>query len=368
MQQRGTGSITHDKVHHRYRAFVVTPNGKRISKRFKNKADAVEWNVQQIADISRNNFVEPNNILFGEWIVHWLDTYKKATLKQRTYERYISLSKHLLPLSQIKLQSLRASTVQELYKNLPTLSASTINKVHKLLKDAMNKAFELELTPKNIMLQVVPPKFERKEIKIFSRAEIEQILKTAHEMTKYKRYYPMILLAATTGMRLGEVLGLRWCDVLFNSEQVYVRRSLQVSLMLGFRLESPKTKAGIRKIYVTTDVLRELQKLKNDTVDIDINQETLCFRTSTGKPIAPNNFEKMWKRLLTFANVPYRNFHVLRHTHATELLASGNPLVDTARRLGHARISHTYELYGHAIPGADKKMADYVQGLYAVPK
>lgn len=368
MQQKGNGSIVYDKVNKSYRAFVVTPAGKRISKRFKVQADAVEWKNEQLADISRNSFIEPNKICLGDWIVKWLDTYKKDSIKQRTYERYISLAKHLTPLAGVKLQDLHPADIQELYKNMPSLSASTINKVHKLLKDAMNKAFELEMTRKNIMGQVVPPKFEKKEIEIFNRDEIALILKTAHETKKYQRYYPMILLAATTGMRLGEVLGLRWCDVLFNSSQVFVRKSLQNSLTEGFLLESPKTKAGVRKIFLTNDVVRELQELKKHTINMDINQETLCFRTTTDNPIAPNNFERMWKKLLTFANVQYRNFHVLRHTHATELLASGNPLVDTAKRLGHSRVSHTYELYGHAIPGSDKKIADFVQQLYVIPK
>lgn len=368
MPKRGNGSIVYDKINDSYRVFIMTPAKKHISKRFKEKQNAIEWKNEQLSDISRNNFIEPNKITLGEWAVKWLENYKKDSLKQRTYERYVSLAKHLSPLAQTSLQDIKPLQVQELYKNMTDISNSTIYKVHKLLKAMMNKAFELEMIRKNVISQVIPPRFERKEVTIFTREEVENILKTTHDVKKYQRYYPMILLAVTTGMRLGEVLGLRWCDVLFNSSQIFIRRSLQSSNMLGLILETPKTKASIRKITITLDTCRTLQTLKNKTKNIDIKQETLCFRTVTGKPMAPSNIERMWKSLLTYTKVPYRNFHVLRHTHATELLASGNPLVDTAKRLGHSRISHTYELYGHAMPGSDKKIADFVQQLYVVPK
>lgn len=176
-----------------------------------------------------------------------------------------------------------------------------------------------------------------------------------------------VILAATTGMRIGEVLGLRWCDVLFETSEVYVRQALQNSSEIGLLLETPKTKAGVRKISITNDVLIELKKLKKAALAIDIKQEQLCFVTKSNKPIAPYNFERAWKSIVKRSGVPYRNFHVLRHTHATQLLANGVPIIEVSRRLGHARISHTLELYGHAIPNYDSKIADKVKKLYLIP-
>ena len=84
-----------------------------------------------------------------------------------------------------------------------------------------------------------------------------------------------------------------------------------------------------------------------------------------GTPLSPRNLERAWSRIIEVAGIPYRNFHVLRHTNATDLLAKGIPIVEVARRLGHSRISHTLELYGHAIPTYDATIARQIEALLA---
>ncbi|WP_196595916.1 MULTISPECIES: tyrosine-type recombinase/integrase [Pectinatus] len=363
----GTGSVYYDKSKKRYYAAITTPAGQRKKKSFIAKTEATTWKNAQLTDIDRGVFVEPTNITVGAWALTWLTTYKKGAVKQRTYERYKQLLAHLAPIADIKLQELQPVQVQQLYKEL-LLSACTVNKVHKILKELYTKACILEMAPKNIMLAVVSPKFEKKEIQIFSPKEIETILRTCFEHKRLGKYYPMILLGVTTGMRIGEILGLRWCDVLFATSEIYIRKSLQDSREIGLFLETPKTKAGIRKISITDDVVTELKKLKKAAPAMDIKQEQLCFVTRNNTPIAPHNAERAWKLVLEAANVYYRNFHVLRHTHATQLLAEGVPIIEVSRRLGHARVSHTLELYGHAIPNYDNKIADKVKSLYIVPK
>lgn len=362
-----TGSVYYDKSKKRYFAAVTTPAGQRKKKRFLTKTEAEKWKNAQLTDIDRGAFVEPTNITVGAWAVTWLKTYKKGAIKRSTYERYKQLIAQLKPIAGIKLQELKPIHAQQLYQSFTTLSANSVNKVHKILKALYTKAYDLDMVPKNIMLAVVSPKFDRKEIKIFSMEEIRLILETCMNNKRLKHYYPMVLLAATTGMRLGEVLGLRWCDVLFETSEVYIRQALQNSSEIGLFLETPKTKAGVRKISITNDVLIELKKLKKAALAIDIKQEQLCFVTKSNKPIAPYNFERAWKSIVKRSGVPYRNFHVLRHTHATQLLANGVPIIEVSRRLGHARISHTLELYGHAIPNYDSKIADKVKKLYLIP-
>lgn len=363
----GTGSVYYDKSKKRYYAAITTPAGQRKRKSFTTKTEATTWKNAQLTDIDRGVFVEPTNMTVGAWALTWLTTYKKGAVKQRTYERYKQLIAHLALIANIKLQELQPVQVQQLYNQLP-LSACTVNKVHKILKELYTKAYTLDMIPKNIMLAVVSPKFERKEIEIFSPEEIEKILQTSFEYKRLSKYYPIILLGATTGMRIGEILGLRWCDVLFSTSEVYVRKSLQNSQEKGLFLETPKTKAGVRKISITDDVLVVLKKLKKAAPAMDIKQEQLCFVTRNNTPIAPYNTERAWKSIVTTAGIPYRNFHVLRHTHATQLLAEGVPIIEVSRRLGHARISHTLELYGHAIPNYDSKIADKVKLLYSIPK
>lgn len=367
----GEGGITYDKSRDSYRASITTPEGKRIFKRFKTEQEAVVWKTSQINSIHKGTFVVPSKVTVGEWTIDWLTTYKKGTIAQSTYELYFYLAAHFDSISGITLQELQPAHVQKLYTELSEktkLSQHTIHKVHKLLKNMISKAFHLDMINKNIMLLVTAPKFDKKDIEIFTASEIELILKTCHEHPVLKNRYPAILLAVTTGLRLGEVLGLRWCDVNFISNEIHVRKGLSKTKAHGLVLGPLKTKLSIRKISITPDVAKVLKELKSKTVNIDIKQEKLCFVTRNETPILPRTFERSWSDLLKKANVPYKNFHVLRHTHATELLANGIPIIEVSRRLGHSKVSHTLELYGHAIPNYDNKIAEKVQELYAVPK
>ena len=366
-RKNGEGGISFDKSRNSYRASVIAPDGRRIFKRFKTKEEALSWKNEQLYNMQKGTFVSPSDVLLGEWLLKWLETYKKDTVKQRTYEGYVSLAKHLIPLSKIKLQELKPLNIQEFYQHLK-LSACTINKIHRLLKECYTKAYQLEMVQKNIMPLVKAPKYEAPGIEVFKREEIEQILATCKNHIKLKKYYPLILLMVTTGARLGEILGLRWCDVFLASSEIYIRKSLQKSNSLGLILESPKTKASIRKIKITQEACDELKKLKTKIKNIDLKQEKLCFLTRNATPIAPRNFERAWCDLLKNANIEYKKLHVLRHTHATELLANGVALSDVAKRLGHSKQSHTLELYSHALPNHDELIANTIQSLYAVPK
>ena len=146
----------------------------------------------------------------------------------------------------------------------------------------LKKAVALNIVCKNIMENVDTPKFEKKDIQIFTQTEIETILRVCHDNPLLKRKYPMILLAATTGIRLGELLGLRWCDVLFPTNEIFIRKAIKASKTEGIYLGSVKTKAGIRKIKITEDMVKLFRSLRSEVTNMDINQETYVFPARTG--------------------------------------------------------------------------------------
>ena len=90
----------------------------------------------------------------------------------------------------------------------------------------------------------------------------------------------------------------------------------------------------------------------------------LIFQSKNGTPLRPNQIERAWKSILLLASVPHKKFHVLRHTHATQLLANGVPLLEVSKRLGHSRASHTLDLYGHAIPGYDASLPNKISKIF----
>ena len=169
---------------------------------------------------------------------------------------------------------------------------------------------------------------------------------------------PLINLAIVSGARRGELLALRVKDL--GEHEIRICRNLQETARGGIIINPPKTKAGNRRLSIPPSVMAELRLLSQGKPP-----DELIFTTSKGTPLSPRNLERAWSRIIEVAGIPYRNFHVLRHTNATDLLAKGIPIVEVARRLGHSRISHTLELYGHAIPTYDATIARQIEALYS---
>lgn len=357
MKQYKRGSLIYDKLHDSYRAFIMI-NGKRYSKRFKKKDDAMDWMSRQKIAERDGNFVEPSDILVGQWLLYFLSTYKKDTVRSSTYERYLYLAAKIEPISKVPLQSCTVSHVQEL---LNSLTPDCSRKVHVLLHAAFQQAVDLSIIHNNIVRLSKAKKIVRDEPGIFNKNEINKII--SYTKDKIPAFYPIFLLAAHTGMRRGEVLGLRWKDVNLKNGTVIIRQQLQrVGSEITF--QPPKTKSGKRKISIPAVVTNTLQGLRDDEKTIDIKQETLVFRNTNNNPVRPEALERTWKKVITQCGLPYRNFHCLRHTHATLLLSAGIPIIEVSRRLGHARVSHTLDLYGHAIPSYDERIIEKINQIY----
>lgn len=357
MKQYKRGSLVYDKLHDSYRSFVMV-SGKRYSKRFRNKDDAMDWMARQKIAERDGNFVAPSDMLVGQWLLYFLSTYKKGSVRESTYERYLQLAAKIEPISRIPLQSCTVSQVQEL---LNSLTPDGSRKVHVLLHAAFQQAVDLSVIQKNIIRLTRAKKIIREEPSIFNKEEIKKLLSYAKD--KMPIFYPIFLLVAHTGMRRGEILGLRWKDANLKNNTVTIRQQLQrVGSEIIF--QPPKTKSGKRKISIPTVVTNALQELRDDEKTIDIKQETLVFRNSNNNPVRPEALERAWKKVITQCGLPYRNFHCLRHTHATLLLAAGIPIIEVSRRLGHSRVSHTLDLYGHAIPSYDERIIEKINQIY----
>ena len=125
---------------------------------------------------------------------------------------------------------------------------------------------------------------------------------------------------------------------------------------------TPKTDSGIRTITLPEEVITSL---KEAYASIDNAQPNgYVFHSANGTPLKPSNVERMWRRILQLAGLPHRHFHALRHTHATELLAKGVPMLEVSRRLGHSDPTITLKLYGHVIKGYDEKISAEVSNIF----
>lgn len=353
------GSITFETDRQKYQAKIVDSTGKRLSKRFNTKEEAVAWLSTIKSSMARNTYIPDNDITVMGWVLEYLETYKIKNIRIKTMERYFQTAKHLDPIGDIPLQKLTAHAVQQFYNDLNMSNSSNL-KVHKLLCAAYKKAHALDIVSKNIMLAVEPPKVQHKEVEIFTQEELTKISKSILNSKHYDKYYPIYLTAITTGARLGEILGLKRQDL--HSGYITINDSLQ-QCSQGLYDAPPKTAAGKRRITITLKLQQILNRLVAD--DKIISLDGYVFHTKNGTPYSPRNFERVWASILKEAGIPHKKFHALRHTHATQLLAAGIPILEVSRRLGHSKASHTLNLYGHAIPEYDKTLPDKISKIFA---
>ncbi|AJQ26878.1 tyrosine-type recombinase/integrase [Pelosinus fermentans] len=392
----GEGSFYYDEKKELYRAMLVTPAGKRITKASKNEDVVKDWLNEQRLLIGRNQHIEPSTLLLHDLLVSWVEIYAKSKVRQRTYERYTSLINHVEPLWNMPVQKLTPDNIQGLYNDLQEegFSGETRKKVHNLIRSALDRAIinrYIQTNPANL---VDTPKVARDEIQVFTSREVDLLLTQA----KSNRFYPILLLAFTSGMRLGELLGIRWQDINLTTNEVHVRQTLQSTNKKGIIFEPPKTKNSKRRITIplqTTEALKEYEKLWNESRENYPGEDDLVFVTNKHSPLSPQNFlRRFWNRLqmdVEFAMNDFipkpmsvkkkletileecredkekkwkrftpKNFHVIRHTYATTLLAANVPITDVSRALGHARVSTTLDIYSHAIPENSKLIADKI--------
>lgn len=223
----------------------------------------------------------------------------------------------------------------------------------------------MELLPSNPMKKLQLPKDKKKEMTVWEVHEIKTFL----DIAKKDRFYTAFHLAVTTGMRRGEILGLRWKDIDFQKGTLYVRQTLSndgKQFLVG-----GKTESSIRSIKLPNETLTELQsqkirvskeKLKcgPNYVDYDL---VVC--TTKGTPVNPNNLKRTYNRLIDEAGVTKIRFHDLRHTHATMLLAQGVPAKVISERLGHSNIKTTLDIYPHVLPNMQEEAANQIDALLA---
>lgn len=384
------GSIYYDKNRSLWYASMTDPNtGKRIkSKGSTDQQEVIDWLTAKSAAVLNGTYVTPNKLTISAWMLSYLMTYVKQNVRPKSWLGYLQTAEHLSPLADIKLQKLTPLIAQSFFNSL-TMASSTKKKIYGLLNQALKQAVLVRLISSNPLAAVKPPRVVQEEVEIFTKDEINKVLtvlrtpppkgpvdkklppderkKIIADRIRHRalmKRYPFVLLAVTTGARLGELIGLRWSDFSKADGTISIKRSMQS--INGRMVEMPpKTKAGTRVIPIPEEVVAALQKLRISAPVMSMDGFIFKGRNSESC-MRPYNFNRIWHKILKLADVPYRKFHAIRHTHATELLASGVPILEVSRRLDHAKASHTLNLYGHAIPSYSSVMVEKVSELYNI--
>jgi integrase len=288
------------------------------------------------------------------------------------YEQYVRL--HALPdLGKIPLTRLTPQHLQRLYSDRlkAGLSATSVHHLHAMLHSALKQAVRWTLVPRNVAELVDPPRVPRYQISTLAPDAVALFLTAAAG----NRLEALYVVALTTGMREGEVLGLRWRDVDFAGGAVEVRGSLQ-RVPSGLVLAEPKTNRSRRHIGLTDTAVSALRQHRARQAEERLrfgaawsNDLDLVFVDELGKPIEATKFlRNSFKPLLTAAGLPPIRFHDLRHSAATLLLGRGIHPKIVSEMLGHSQVGITLDLYSHVTPTMQREATNAMEAIVGAPR
>lgn len=345
----------------------------------KTEQEAVTKLHDLVTAYRTGTYVDPNDITLSEYLKQWMPLYVEDEISDNFYKRKLDLIRlHIDPgIGSIQLQKLLPSDIKLFYKKLlksgkkvkikdedgnsqvilTGLAPQTVKHIHNILKPALLQAKEDGIIVKSPMEKIKPPTIKKtREVRTLNEEELSKYL---NELSN-KRLYSAFVLELCTGLRRGELLGLKWTDIDFETRILFVERQVTrvqnidkpgSSLQYG-KLKTDKSKRTIVLPLCAINellVFKEKQNREKELAGSCYKDEGLIFCTALGKKLDTRRLYEMHSRALKRAGIEHTAFHNLRHTVATLLLEKGENVKTIQELLGHADISTTLNTYSHVL-------------------
>ena len=360
------------------------PAGKRRQKwhgSYRTRKEAEVARAKIVGELHEGSYTEPVKLTFGDWVIdRWLPTMRMQ-VKPSTFESYSrNARQHVLPcIGGRQLRDIGPGQLNTLYADLLDhgrqngdggLSPKTVRYIHTIVHKALADARDAGLVASNIAERAKPPRpraMAPTELRFWKPAELRTFLDLVTEHRLVAAWH----VSAMTGMRRGEVLGLRWADFDLDAARIHVRQAL-VSVAYELVMSTPKNhRARVIDLDAgTVDQLRQHQKrqtLGRAEWGADFNDHDLVFCKENGEPLHPQTYSQAFERLVAGSSLPRIRLHDLRHTHATIALSAGIPPKVISEHLGHESPAFTLKQYAHVIPGMQADAARTIAALVASP-
>ena len=343
-----------------------------------------------VADVQNGMVIEGKALKFSEFTEIWKRDYGSKELAPSTYKRYCRmLETRLLPyFGHFYVNKIKPTDIMQFYdllskdtqlirkkdnngsKTLKPLSGKTILEHHRLLRAMLHKAVYWQVIVSNPAERVQPPKAKKPKRKYYDDDQCKILLENLEQLDEEQiKYKTAIILTVFTGVRLGELMGLEWNDIDFRNGIVSINRSSQYLADTGVFTKMPKTESSIREVAIPDFVISLLEEYKlwyeeqkSLYGELWINSNRL-FVQADGKPMHPSTISKWFVKFIEQIGLPVINFHGLRHTNATLLIAQNIDVAVVAARLGHAQITTTFNFYVHPIIAHNKKAGFALENL-----
>lgn len=379
-------------AHHRgelYRAgsgwgfrFSIRVNGERRFIRQQSKSwtrkEANQAMVKAMADADAGIDKGTSKAKVGDFLRSWIEAREKGgRLKATTLGTMrVHIERYLIPaIGEVRLGDLKPATIEDLYGDLLAegslgksakpagagLSPKSVRNIAGTLHKALADAVRQGVIAGNPADRVDLPRWDRPQVRAWDRRQVASFL--AWSMSNDDSMFPIWFLLFSTGMRRGEILGLRWVDVDLVGSTVRIQQTRVVAESRGVIVSSPKSRAGSRVTTIDASVRDALAMLKDRqeaaAERLRLAEPTLVACDLDGRPISPQALSRRFQKAQEAAGMdPKIRLHDARHTHASILFHEGESIVEVSGRLGHSRVSTTLDVYAHLLPNADRELAD----------
>jgi integrase len=352
----------------KWEARISLPNGKRKSFYGKTRRDVQDKLKAAQRDLDNGLDLSSRQQTVGQFLDRWLEDVVRPSVRLKTHHSYAQMVRlHLKPeLGHIPLTKLTPQHVQAMMtrKTAAGLSPRTVQYIRAVLRRALGQAMKWSLVGRNVATLVDPPRSMRKPVQPLTAEQARHFI----DATKNDRLGPLFQVAITTGLRQGELFGLRWQDVDLDAGTLAVRHALQ---RIGGEptFVEPKTALSRRSITLPASAIAALRSQRIRQLEMRLAAGTawqdweLVFTSSIGTPLEPSNVTKRLHALLEGAGLPRQRFHDLRHCAASLLLAGGVAPRTIMGILGHSQISLTMNTYAHLSPSLERDAADRLEAI-----
>lgn len=356
------------------------PNPGMTNKQIQKELEKIKFEFEQ--EVLNGKYVH-SNMTLAQFVQLWREDYAKDNLAIKTYVRYEGFLKRILPaLGHIKLNNLNVNHLHRFYKNLSEkginlkakrdkqgniigdgkLSPKTVYEHHRLISEILNMAIKWGYLEYNVASRAIPPKAPHTEISILDDNQVKELVSLL--MKEPVQYKTMILMLIYTGMRRGELCGLEWKDIDFNTHMLKICRSSQYVGNKKLITKEPKTKSGFREFMLSSSLCKLLLEYKEwqdnnkHIIGSDWQETDRLFTQWNGLPIYPDTVSKWFSQFIIRKGFPHVTLHSLRHTNASLMIAEGVDICTVSKRLGHSNTSTTLNIYTHAMSSRDIEAAE----------
>ncbi len=354
--------------------FEVSPTWTEKSARKKAEAFAATFEKE-----CREGVASDSRLKFSEYCDYCMELKEQRGAKHSTIVRYRELTGRIYPaIGHIKLKDLRADHLNSLYTALAKpgqnkrtgdgLSAKTILEHHRLISAVLAQAEREGLVPFNVASKATLPKAQKKDVNYFQPEQVAAIREALErEPIRWRTLTHLFLI---TGARRGEILGLKWDKVDFNGRKIHICNNVLYAPDRGVYEDTPKTATSDRFITLpleTMDLLRQYKLWQNEErlrLGPYFQYQGFVFSQDNGNPMHPDSVTDWLSKFSKRHDLPHINPHAFRHTMASMLYFNGVDSVSISKRLGHAQVSTTANIYAHVMEEADQRNADILADVF----